>query len=79
MVPFGSSYFTMILGNDFQASVAGLVWIISKVHCSPESHAYHPISGLPSSEGSSPERPEKRPQSRGPSAMDCKWSPSAHG
>ena len=51
MVPFGTSYFTMILGNDFQASVAGLVWIICKVHSSPESHAHHPISGLPSSEG----------------------------
>lgn len=51
MVPFGSSYFTMILGNGFQASVAGLVWIISKVHSSLESHAHHPISGLPSSEG----------------------------
>lgn len=41
-IPFGSSYFAVILGNDFQASVAGLVWIISKVCSSPETHACVP-------------------------------------
>lgn len=37
VLPFGDSYVAMILGNDFQASVAGLVWVICKVHSSPET------------------------------------------